>query len=60
MRIDLLEPPVPVNHPLFSAKNVLVTPHIAFATEESMVKRANIVFDNVYSWMNKEYKNIMI
>lgn len=55
-----VEPPVAINHPLFNAKNVLVTPHVAFATEESMVKRADIVFDNVYSWINKEYKNIMI
>lgn len=55
-----VEPPVPADHPLFSAKNVLVTPHVAFATEESMVKRANIVFDNVYSWLNGEEKNIQI
>ena len=34
--------------------------HIAFATEESMVKRANIVFDNVYSWIKGEEKNIVL
>lgn len=55
-----VEPPIPSDHPLFAAKNVLVTPHVAFATQESMVKRANIVFDNVYSWLNGEEKNIMI
>lgn len=55
-----VEPPVPYDHPLFKAKNILVTPHVAFATQESMVKRANIVFDNVYSWLKGEEKNIML
>lgn len=54
------EPPIPSNHPLFSTKNIIVTPHIAFATEESMIKRANIVFDNVYSWIKGEEKNIIL
>lgn len=55
-----IEPPISPDHPFFHAKNVLVTPHVAFATEESMIKRAKIVFDNVYSWMNGEEKNIVI
>ncbi|QAA35147.1 2-hydroxyacid dehydrogenase [Clostridium manihotivorum] len=54
-----VEPPVKACHPLFNSKNTLVTPHIAFATDESMVKRADIVFDNVYSWINGEKKNIV-
>lgn len=54
------EPPIRPDHPLFHSKNTLVTPHIAFATEESMVKRANIVFDNVYSWLKGEEKNIIL
>ncbi|MBK1809647.1 hydroxyacid dehydrogenase [Clostridium sp. YIM B02505] len=53
------EPPVASSHPLFSSKNTLVTPHVAFATSESMIKRANIVFDNVYAWINGEEKNIV-
>lgn len=51
------EPPIALDHPLFHAKNIITTPHVAFATEESMVKRANIVFDNVYSWLEGEQKN---
>lgn len=51
------EPPIASDHPLFHAKNIITTPHVAFATEESMVKRANIVFDNVYSWLEGEQKN---
>ena len=55
-----IEPPIKSNHPLFSSRNTLVTPHVAFASEESMIKRANIEFDNVYSWINGEEKNIVI
>jgi len=45
------EPPLPSNHPLLHAKNVLVTPHVAFATKESMIRRAQITFDNIVSWL---------
>ena len=41
------EPPVAADHPLFSAPNPIVTPHIAFATRAAMVKRAVTVFENV-------------
>jgi D-3-phosphoglycerate dehydrogenase len=54
-----MEPPIPQNHVLLNAKNVLATPHIAFATKESMIKRAEIAFDNVYSWLSGNPKNIM-
>ncbi|MCR5821511.1 MAG: hydroxyacid dehydrogenase [Bacteroidales bacterium] len=43
------EPPLPANHPLFGAPNCLLTPHIAFATEESFAARAEIVFAHVDS-----------
>lgn len=45
------EPPLNNDEPLLSAKNVLLTPHIAFATEESMQKRAKIVFENIDMWL---------
>lgn len=54
------EPPIDSQHPLLNAKNTIVTPHVAFATEESMIKRANIVFDNIYSWLEGEEKNIVL
>lgn len=54
-----VEPPIPSDHPLLKAKNVLATPHVAFATHESMLKRAEIVFDNVFSWLNGEDKNLV-
>lgn len=54
------EPPIEENHPLLKAKNTLVTPHIAFATEESMVIRAELTFDNVYSYLEGSIKNQVI
>ena len=46
-----MEPPVPRDHPLLHAKNTIVTPHVAFATAESMEERCRIVFDNLKAWM---------
>lgn len=54
------EPPISSKHPLLNAKNVLATPHVAFATEESMIKRANIAFDNVFAWLEGKGKNIVL
>lgn len=51
------EPPIPANHPLLRAKHVLATPHVAFATKESMEKRAAIVFDNLEQWLNGTVAN---
>lgn len=53
------EPPVAAEHPLFHAKNILVTPHVAFATKEAMVKRAYIAFENVRAWENGEPQNVI-
>lgn len=51
------EPPLPLEHPLLHAPNTITTPHIAFATEESMVRRAEIVFDSLEQWMNGNQVN---
>ena len=53
------EPPIPEDHPLCSAPNTLLTPHVAFATEESMVLRAEMVFENVRLYLNGTPRNIM-
>lgn len=45
------EPPIPTDHKLIAAPNCLLTPHIAFATEESFADRAGIVFDHVDGWL---------
>lgn len=54
------EPPLDKNEPLLHCKNCLVTPHVAFASKESMVLRAEIVFDNLAAWINGEQKNIVL
>lgn len=47
-----IEPPLPTDHVLVETKNTLLTPHVAFATAESMVRRAKIAFDNIYAWLD--------
>ena len=54
------EPPLDRNEPLLGCKNCLVTPHVAFATKESMLLRAQIVFDNLRSWLQGTPQNIVI
>ncbi len=55
-----IEPPLPTDHILFDAPNALLTPHVAFATKESMVRRAQITFNNIYSWLEGNQINKML
>ena len=48
------EPPLKPENPLFDAPNLLMLPHIGFATEEAFVLRLGIVVDNVTRWINEE------
>lgn len=54
------EPPIPADHPLLHSRNTLATPHIAFATAESMERRAGIVFDNIHAWLAGRQQNIVL
>ena len=51
------EPPLPEDHPLLHAPNTIVTPHIGFASVESLEQRADIVFENLYSWLEGRQLN---
>ena len=53
------EPPLPAGTQMLQAPNTLLTPHIAFATKESMTLRAGIVFDNLRAWLNGTPQNIV-
>lgn len=53
------EPPLDEAEPLLHAANCLVTPHVAFATNESMSLRAEIVFDNLAAWLAGNPKNLV-
>lgn len=54
-----VEPPLPLDHVLIDTDNTLLTPHVAFATDESMVRRAKIAFDNIYAWLDGGQINTM-
>ena len=45
------EPPLPLDHLLLANSRCLVTPHVAFATEESFAARADIVFGHVDTYL---------
>ena len=53
-----IEPPLPEGYALASAKNCVLTPHVAFLTEEAMVRRAKIEFDNVAAWLAGDPTNV--
>ena len=48
------EPPIAADHPLMDAPNAVLAPHVAFATFESLDRRARIAFGNVYGWLGIE------
>ena len=52
------EPPVNTDHPLLHSKNTVLTPHVAFATHESMVRRAGMVVDNITAYLNGSPINV--
>ena len=54
------EPPLNTDHPLLHTPNTIVTPHIAFASEESMELRAKIVFESLELWMDGKQRNIIL
>lgn len=53
-----VEPPLPDNNKYMNATNLYMTPHIGFASIESMERRAKIVFDNVYSYLEGNPINV--
>ncbi len=54
------EPPLPANHPLLSTPNTILTPHIAYATKESMIRRLEIVKTNIESFIDGNLENRII
>ena len=54
-----MEPPVPADHVLFGAPNLIVTPHVAFASQQAFEKRAVIVCGNIKKWLDGEPQNLV-
>lgn len=53
------EPPLDINEKILHAKNVIATPHIGFATEEALIKRAHIAFENIAKYLADEPQNVI-
>ena len=53
-----VEPPIPDSEPLLHAENTLLTPHVAFLSEDAMVRRAHIVFNNLQAYLNGQPENV--
>lgn len=45
------EPPLKKDNPLFGAPNLVMLPHVGFATEEAFILRLGIVVKNVEDWL---------
>lgn len=55
-----MEPPIPESHPILTAPNVMVTPHVAFASHQAFEKRADIVANNIALWLEGTPQNIIV
>ena len=53
-----MEPPIPADYPLLHAKNTLLTPHVAFLSDESMIRRAHIAFRNTLAYLDGRPENV--
>lgn len=53
------EPPLPADDPLLHAPHTILTPHMGFDSEESMLARADIVFDNLQNWLDGHPVNLV-
>lgn len=53
-----VEPPLPESEPLLQAKNCILAPHVAYLSDESMLRRAQIVFDNLQAYLAGYPKNL--
>lgn len=58
-RVDM-EPPVPADYPMLDAPNTVLVPHVGFATDEAMIRRADITFNNIIKWEKGAQENIVL
>lgn len=60
--VDVYEkdPPLPADHPLLGAPNLVCTPHVAFDTRESIDRRAEMAFENVSAWLKGQPIRVML
>jgi len=53
-----MEPP-PLDNPLLSAKNCIITPHIAWATKTARVRLLQVTVENLRAWLNGKPQNVV-
>ena len=53
------EPPLAADHVLLSAPNVVMVPHVGFATQEALLDRADIVFNNIDGYFSGKLLNVI-
>ena len=53
------EPPLDPELPILKAKNTIVTPHIGFASAQSMLLRAQIIGENLQCWIDGKQINVI-
>ncbi|OYW71881.1 MAG: hydroxyacid dehydrogenase [Aerococcus viridans] len=53
------EPPLAADYPLLHAKNAVLTPHVGFLSDEAMVLRAEIAFENTRAFIEGNSQNIV-
>lgn len=49
-----LEPPLPANHPILTAPNTVLTPHIGFETAEAMAAKANLALGHLEAYLRQQ------
>ncbi len=54
------EPPLYPGHPLLGAPNMICTPHIGGMTEEALLRRAEIAFENVAAFLAGRQQNVVL
>lgn len=55
-----IEPPLRPQDTLINNETAVLTPHVAYATQESIHRRAAIVLENITAWMNGKPQNKML
>lgn len=51
------EPPVSLDNPLLKTGSSVMSPHVAFATKEALIRRAEIAFKNITGWIEGKIQN---
>lgn len=51
--------PIPIDNPLISAKNIIITPHIAWAPKESRQRLMDIAVDNLKAFLSGNSVNVV-